>query len=192
MLDISLLRNDLPGVAAALARRGVVLDSATFESLERERKDIQTRTQELQAKRNTQSKQIGIAKGKGEDASALLAEVAGLGDTLKALEAELDAVQAKLRDFLLVLPNLTHASVPTGTSEKDNVEVRRWGTPRVFDFPAKDHADLGEALRMLDFAPAAKLSGARFSLLRGDLARLHRALAQLMLDVQTREHGYVE
>jgi seryl-tRNA synthetase len=192
MLDISLLRNDLPGVAAALARRGVVLDSATFESLERERKDIQTRTQELQAKRNTQSKQIGIAKGKGEDASALLAEVAGLGDTLKALEAGLDAVQIKLRDFLLVLPNITHASVPTGTSEKDNVEVRRWGTPRTFDFPAKDHADLGEALGMLDFATAAKLSGARFSLLRGDLARLHRALAQLMLDVQTREHGYVE
>ena len=192
MLDIGLLRNDLPGVAAALAKRGVALDTAMFESLERERKDIQTRTQELQAKRNAQSKQIGIAKGKGEDASAMLAEVAGLGDTLKALETELDAVQTKLRDFLLVLPNITHASVPTGTSEKDNVEVRRWGTPRTFDFPAKEHADLGEALGLLDFATAAKLSGARFSLLRGDLARLHRALAQLMLDVQTREHGYVE
>jgi len=192
MLDIGLLRNDLPGVAAALAKRGVALDTAMFESLERERKDIQTRTQELQAKRNAQSKQIGIAKGKGEDAGPLLAEVAGLGDTLKALETELDAVQTKLRDFLLVLPNITHASVPTGTSEKDNVEVRRWGTPRTFDFPAKEHADLGEALGLLDFATAAKLSGARFSLLRGDLARLHRALAQLMLDVQTREHGYVE
>jgi len=192
MLDIGLLRNDLPGVAAALAKRGVALDTAMFESLERERKDIQTRTQELQAKRNAQSKQIGIAKGKGEDAGPLLAEVAGLGDTLKALETELDAVQTKLRDFLLVLPNITHASVPSGTSEKDNVEVRRWGTPRTFDFPAKEHADLGEALGLLDFATAAKLSGARFSLLRGDLARLHRALAQLMLDVQTREHGYVE
>jgi len=192
MLDIGHFRNDLAGVAAALAKRGVALDGATFESLERERKDIQTRTQELQARRNASSKQIGIAKGKGEDASALLAEVAGLGDTLKALEAELDAVQTKLRDFLLVLPNLTHASVPAGTSEKDNVEVRRWGTPRTFDFPARDHADLGEALGLLDFATAAKLSGARFSLMRGDLARLHRALAQLMLDVQTREHGYVE
>jgi seryl-tRNA synthetase len=192
MLDIGLLRNDLPGVAAALAKRGVTLDTAAFEALERERKDIQTRTQDLQSKRNTLSKQIGAAKQKGEDASALLAEVGGLGDTLKALEGELDAVQGKLRDFLLVIPNLTHVSVPTGTSEKDNVEVRRWGAPRTFDFAPKDHADLGEALGLLDFETAAKLSGSRFSLLRGDLARLHRALAQFMLDVQTREHGYVE
>jgi seryl-tRNA synthetase len=192
MLDASLLRNDLAGVAAALAKRGAVLDTATFETLERERKDIQVRTQELQNRRNTLSKQIGIAKGKGEDASALLADVAGLGDTLKTLEAELAAVQEKLRAFLLLLPNLTHASVPAGTSSDDNVEVRRWGDPPAFAFKAQDHADLGEALGLLDFGTAAKLSGARFSLLRGDLARLHRALAQLMLDVQTREHGYVE
>jgi len=192
MLDLSLLRTDLAGVAAALAKRGLALDTAAFEALERERKDVQMRTQDLQGRRNALSKQIGIAKGKGEDASALLAEVAGTGDTLVTLEAELASVQEKLRDFLLVLPNLTHASVPPGTSPDDNVEVRRWGSPRAFDFPVKDHADLGEALGLLDFATAAKLSGARFSFMRGDLARLHRALAQLMLDVQTREHGYVE
>ncbi|HVJ73430.1 MAG TPA: serine--tRNA ligase [Casimicrobiaceae bacterium] len=192
MLDLSLLRTDLAGVAAALAKRGLALDTAAFEALERERKDVQMRTQDLQGRRNALSKQIGIAKGKGEDASALLAEVAGTGDTLGTLEAELASVQEKLRDFLLVLPNLTHASVPPGTSPDDNVEVRRWGSPRAFDFPVKDHADLGEALGLLDFATAAKLSGARFSFMRGDLARLHRALAQLMLDVQTREHGYVE
>ena len=192
MLDLSLLRTDLAGVAAALAKRGLALDTAAFEALERERKDVQMRTQDLQGRRNALSKQIGIAKGKGEDASALLAEVAGTGDTLGTLEAELASVQEKLRDFLLVLPNLTHASVPPGTSPDDNVEVRRWGSPRAFDFPVKDHADLGEALGLLDFATAAKLSGARFSFMRGDLARLHRAHAQLMLDVQTREHGYVE
>jgi seryl-tRNA synthetase len=192
MLDITLLRNDLAGVAAGLARRGVAFDAPAFEALERERKDLQTRTQELQSRRNTLSKEIGIAKGKGADASALLAEVAGLGDTLKAMEAELASVQEKLRDFLLVLPNLTHPSVPAGSSPDDNVEIRRWGEPRALGFPAKDHADLGEALGLLDFATAAKLSGARFSLLRGALARLHRALAQFMLDLQTREHGYVE
>ena len=192
MLDIHLLRHDLPAVAAGLAKRGVVLDTAAFEALERERKDIQVRTQDLQNRRNVLSKAIGAAKSKGEDASALLAEVAGTGDEQKALEAELDRVQAKLRDFLLLLPNLTHASVPTGRSSDDNVEVRRWGAPPAFDFAVKDHADLGEGLGLLDFATAAKLSGARFSFLRGDLARLHRALAQLMLDVQTREHGYVE
>jgi seryl-tRNA synthetase len=192
MLDINLLRNDLPAVAAGLAKRGVTLDVARFEALERERKDIQTRTQELQNRRNVQSKAIGAAKAKGQDASALLAEVAGLGDELKRLESGLDGVQAKLRDFLLELPNLTQPDVPVGRSSDDNVEVRRAGTPRTFDFPVKDHADLGEALGLLDFATAAKLAGARFTFLRGDLARLHRALAQLMLDVHTREHGYVE
>jgi seryl-tRNA synthetase len=192
MLDINLLRNDLAGVTAGLAKRGVTLDAAAFESLERERKDIQTRTQDLQSKRNTLSKQIGIAKGKGEDASALLTEVGGLGDELKRLEAELDRVQAKLRDFLLDLPNLTHADTPVGRSSDDNPEVRRWGTPRAFDFVARDHTDIGEGLGLLDFATAAKISGARFSFLRGDLARLHRALAQFMLDVQTGEHGYTE
>ena len=192
MLDINLLRNDLAGVTAGLAKRGVTLDAAAFESLERERKDIQTRTQDLQSKRNTLSKQIGIAKGKGEDASALLTEVGGLGDELKRLEAELDRVQVKLRDFLLDLPNLTHADTPVGRSSDDNPEVRRWGTPRAFDFVARDHTDIGEGLGLLDFTTAAKISGARFSFLRGDLARLHRALAQFMLDVQTGEHGYTE
>ena len=192
MLDINALRNDLPGVAAALARRGVALDTARFETMEGERKRIQTRTQELQAKRNALSKQVGIAKGRGEDASALLAEGAGVGDEQKQLERELDNVQAKLRDFLLELPNVTHSSTPEGRSAEDNIEVRRHGTPRAFDFAPKDHTDLGEALGMLDFATAAKLSGARFTMLRGDLARLHRALAQLMLDTHTREHGYTE
>ena len=192
MLDISLFRHDLPGVAAGLAKRGLALDTAAFEMLERERKDIQVRTQELQNRRNVLSKEIGAAKSKGADASAQLAEVGGVGDALKSLEAELDRVQAKLRDFLLLLPNLTHASVPEGRTSDDNVEVRRWGTPRAFDFAVKDHTDIGEGLGLLDFAAAAKLSGSRFSFLRGDLARLHRALAQFMLDVQTREHGYVE
>jgi seryl-tRNA synthetase len=192
MLDVHLLRDDLAAVVEGLAKRGVKFDAPRFESLERERKEIQTRTQELQAKRNALSKAIGAAKGKGEDASALLAEVAGIGDETKRLEGELDHVQASLRDFLLDLPNLTHPSTPVGATADDNVEIRRWGTPRTFDFPVKDHADLGERLGLLDFATAAKLSGARFSYLRGGLARLHRALAQFMLDVQTREHGYTE
>ena len=192
MLDINLLRNELPAVVAGLAKRGVTVDAARFESLERERKDIQTRTQDLQAKRNTLSKAIGAAKGKGEDASALMAEVAGVGTETKRLEGELDRVQAALRDFLLNLPNLAHPSVPVGKSSDDNVEVRRWGSPRVFDFPVKDHTDIGEGLGLLDFATGAKLSGARFTFLRGGLARLHRALAQFMLDVQTLEHGYTE
>ncbi len=192
MLDINLLRADLPAVAAGLARRGVTLDAERFAALERERKDIQTRTQDLQAKRNALSKQIGAAKGKGEDASVLLAEVAGIGDETKSLEGALDLVQRELRAFLLDLPNLTHESTPVGRSEADNVEIRRWGTPRTFDFAVRDHTDLGEALGELDFATAAKLSGARFSFLRGGLARMHRALAQFMLDTHTREHGYTE
>jgi len=192
MLDINLFRSDLPGVAAGLAKRGVVLDTARFEALERERKNLQTRTQDLQARRNTLSKQVGAAKGRGEDASALLAEVAGIGEQTKRLEGELDGIQRALRDFLLELPNLTHASVPVGGSADDNVEVRRWGTPRSFDFAVRDHTDIGEALGLLDFATAAKISGARFTFLRGALARLHRALAQFMLDTQTVEHGYTE
>jgi len=192
MLDINLFRNDLPGVVAGLAKRGVALDVARFEALEAERKRIQTQTQDLQAKRNTLSKAIGAAKGRGEDASALLADVAGIGDQTTRLEASLAGVQVELRDFLLDLPNLTHASTPDGKSEQDNVEVRRWGTPRAFEFPVRDHVDLGEALGLLDFATAAKLAGSRFSFLRGSLARLHRALAQFMLDVHTREHGYTE
>ncbi len=192
MLDINLFRNDLAAVTSGLALRGVALDTRRFESLEARRKDLQTRAQDLQAKRNALSKQIGIAKGKGNDATPLLAEVAGLGDEQKRLESELESVQAQLRDFLLDLPNLTHPSTPSGKSAADNIEIRRWGTPPEFKFPAKDHADIGEALGQLDFATAAKLSGARFSFLRGDLARLHRALAQFMLDTHTREHGYTE
>jgi len=192
MLDINTLRNDLPGVAAALATRGVTLDAALFESLERERKRIQTRTQELQARRNALSKEIGVEKGAGRDAAPMLREVAGLGDELNALEHELDRVQVNLREFLLELPNVTHASTPVGRSADDNVELRRHGAPRTFDFPFRDHTDLGEALGLLDFATAAKLSGARFTFLRGDLARLHRALAQWMLDTHTLEHGYTE
>jgi len=192
MLDVNLLRRDLPSVAAALAARGVTLDTARFESLESQRKTIQTQTQALQAKRNAISKEIGAAKGRGEDAAPLMAEVAGIGDETKRLEAELERLQSSLSDFLLELPNLSHPSVPIGRSADDNVEVRRWGTPRAFDFPVRDHTELGESLGGLDFATAAKLSGARFTFLRGGLARLHRALAQFMLDVQTGEHGYVE
>ncbi len=192
MLDINLLRSDIARVAAGLAKRGVTLDIAAFEDLEARRKDIQTRTQDLQAKRNALSKQIGIAKGKGTDASALMSEVAGLGAELTSLEAALAGVQNALRDFLLGLPNLTHPSVPEGRAAEDNIELRRWGSPRTFDFPVRDHTDIGEGLGLLDFATAAKLSGARFSFLRGDLARLHRALAQFMLDTHTREHGYTE
>ncbi|MBK9676303.1 MAG: serine--tRNA ligase [Betaproteobacteria bacterium] len=192
MLDINLFRNDLAAVAAGLAKRGLALDTAAFEALEARRKDIQTRTQDLQARRNALSKAVGAAKGKGEDAGALLAEVGGIGDELKRLEGALDAVQGEVRDFLLGLPNLTHDSTPVGRGSDDNVEIARWGTPREFDFPVRDHTDVGETLGLLDFATAAKLSGARFSFLRGDLARLHRALAQFMLDTHTREHGYVE
>src|SRR5947208_13052406 len=192
MLDINLLRNDLPAVAAGLAKRGVTLDVAQFEALEAERKVIQTRTQELQARRNALSKQIGIAKGRGEDASKLLADVGDLGEELERLEAELARVQYGLREFLLNLPNLTHPTTPIGTTSLDNAEVRRTGQPRSFDFPVKDHVDLGEALGLLDFPVAAKLSGARFSFLRGEFARLHRALGQFMLDVHTRDHSYTE
>jgi len=192
MLDINQLRADPGAVAAGLAKRGVKLDTARFEALEARRKDIQTRTQDLQQRRNALSKQVGIAKAKGEDASAVLAEVSGIGDEVRRLEAALEEVQGGLRDFLLDLPNLTHASTPVGKGAEDNVEVRRWGEPRAFGFAVRDHVDLGEGLGLLDFATATKLSGARFSFLRGDLARLHRALAQMMLDTHTREHGYTE
>ena len=192
MLDINLIRNDLPAVVAALALRGVALDAARFAALERERKDLQMRTQDLQARRNALSKQIGATKAKSEDASALLAEVAGIGNETRRLEGELERVQGELRDFLLNLPNVAHSSVPVGKTSGDNVEIRRWGTPRPFAFPVLDHTDIGEGLGLLDFATAAKLSGARFTFLRGGLARLHRALGQFMLDWQTTEHGYTE
>ncbi len=192
MLDIQLLRSDLEGVAKRLAARRFELDVARFRALEQERKEIQTRTQELQARRNHTSKLIGQAKAKGEDAAALMAQVSDLGDDLKRAEAGLEQVQEKLQDILLGIPNLPHDSVPFGTSEADNAELRRVGTPRAFDFPVKDHVDLGEGLQMLDFTTASKISQARFSVMRGPLARLHRALAQFMLDVHTSEHGYTE
>ncbi|HQR50715.1 MAG TPA: serine--tRNA ligase [Methylophilaceae bacterium] len=191
MLDIQHFRTDLDGVAARLVARGYTLDTATFSALEGQRKEVQTRTQELQAKRNATSKQIGIAKSRGEDVSAILAEVANLGDALKADEEKLAVIQAQMQDWLLNVPNLPHASVSVGKSEADNVEVRRWGTPRGFDFEVKDHVDVGGALG-LDFDTGAKLAGARFTFMRGQIARLHRALAQFMLDTQTAEHGYTE
>ncbi len=191
MLDIQALRNDLSGIAARLVTRGYTLDVARFEQLESERKIIQTRTQDLQAKRNSSSKMIGQAKAKGADTSAIMAEVAGLGDELKQLEAQLEHIQQDLQAFLAIIPNTPHASVPVGKSEADNLEVRRVGSPPVFDFAVKDHVSVGEAIG-LDFETAAKISGARFSLLKGSLARLHRALSQFMLDTHTDQHGYTE
>jgi seryl-tRNA synthetase len=191
MLDIQALRNDLDGVVAQLKRRGFEFDSAKFTALETERKTVQTRTQDLQAKRNNTSKQIGMAKAKGEDVSAIMAEVAGLGEQLKADETRLNELQAELQNLLLNVPNLPHVSVPDGKSEQDNVEVRRVGVPRVFDFEVKDHTDVGTPLG-LDFDTGAKLAGARFTLMRGQIAKLHRALAQFMLDTQTEQHGYTE
>jgi seryl-tRNA synthetase len=192
MLDIQLIRNDLDGVAAKLATRGVTLDVAAFRALEERRKTSQVRTQELQARRNASSKQIGELKRKGGDTAALMAEMAGVGDELKSIETDLEGIQAQLTDLLLSIPNLPHASVPTGKSGEENLEVRRVGEPRKFDFAPKDHVDVGTGLGLLDFDAAVKISGARFTLMKGPLARLHRALAQFMLDVHTTEHGYTE
>ncbi|MGY8524815.1 serine--tRNA ligase [Paracidovorax citrulli] len=191
MLDIQLLRKDLDNVAQRLATRGFQLDVAAFQSLETERKQLQTRTEDLQARRNALSKQIGMAKGKGEDASALMAEVGGIGDELKASAARLEDIQAQLQQLMLSIPNLPHEGVPVGKDETQNVEVRRVGTPRSFDFAVRDHVDVGEKLG-LDFETATKVAGSRFAMLRGGLARLHRALTQLMLDTHTLEHGYTE
>ena len=191
MLDIQALRNDLDGVVSALKKRGFDFDAAGFLALEQTRKTLQTRTQDLQAKRNNASKLIGMAKAKGEDVSAVMAEVAGLGDQLKADEAQLSELQAQLQALLLNVPNLPHDSVPAGLSEADNVEVRKVGVPRQFDFAVKDHTDVGAPLG-LDFDTGIKLSGARFTFMRGAIAKLHRALAQFMLDTQTEQHGYTE
>jgi len=191
MLDIQALRNDLDGVVSQLQARGFEFDAAKFSALEQERKTVQTNTQDLQAKRNNASKQIGFAKSKGEDVSAIMAEVAGLGEQLKAGETRLAELQAELQSMLLNVPNLPHLSVPVGKSEADNVEVRKVGTPRSFDFEIKDHTDVGTPLG-LDFDTGAKLSGARFTLMRGQIAKMHRALAQFMLDTQTEQHGYEE
>jgi seryl-tRNA synthetase len=192
MLDIQLLRNDIQGVANRLAGRGFTLDTGEFERLEAKRKAIQTETQELQAKRNQLSKAVGQAKAKSEDASALMAQVGAQAARLKELEQQLPEVQAELENFMLVIPNLPHDSVPVGKSADDNPEVRHIGTPRQFDFQVRDHVELGERLKLLDFDVAAKISGARFVMMKGPIARLHRALAQFMLDVHTQEHGYTE
>jgi seryl-tRNA synthetase len=192
MLDIQQLRSNLDAVAEGLAKRGKPIDFTEFSALEAERKTLQTRTQELQAQRNSLSKQIGMLKGQGKDASEVMAQVGALGDALKASEQRLAELLAQFNAILAALPNMPDESVPVGADESSNVEVKRWGTPRVFDFPVKDHTDVGEAIGQLDFATAAKISGSRFSLLKGGLARLHRALAQFMLDTHTEQHGYTE
>ena len=193
MLDPALLRSRLAETAARLKEtRGFELDVSAVEALEAERKRLATETQELQNLRNTRSKAIGQAKAKGEDAAPLLAEVAGIGDRLKANEAALAEVQAKLADVALGIPNLPHESVPLGKDETGNAEQLRWGTPRAFDFEVKDHVDLGARHGWLDADAGARLSGARFTVLRGQLARLHRALAQFMIDLHTGQHGYLE
>ncbi|MGB4857884.1 MAG: serine--tRNA ligase [Dokdonella sp.] len=193
MLDPALLRGQLASVAERLATRGTyTLDVATLEALEADRKAVQVQTQELQNLRNSRSKAIGIAKGKGEDSAALMAEVAAIADQLKANEERLADIQKSIADIALAMPNLPDASVPVGRDESDNVEQSRWGTPRSFDFPVRDHVDLGAHKGWLDAETAAKISGSRFTVLRGELARLHRALAQFMLNLHVEEHGYTE
>ncbi|WBX92995.1 serine--tRNA ligase [Pseudoxanthomonas mexicana] len=193
MLDPVLLRTQPAELAQRLKEtRGFDLDVSRIADLEAARKQIQKRTEELQNLRNTRSKAIGQAKAKGEDVSALMAEVAGFGDELKASEVKLDEIRAEIEGIALGIPNLPHASVPVGSDEAGNAEQHRWGTPRTFDFPVKDHVELGARHGWLDADTAAKLSGARFTVLRGQLARLHRALAQFMLDLHTNEHGYEE
>ena len=194
MLDLNLLRKNLDGVVASLEKRKSpqpFLDVDRFVALESERKLIQTRTEELQARRNSLSKQIGQLKAKGQDTAAVMAEVGGIGDELKNSAERLDVLQGQMADLLLHIPNLPQDSVPVGSDESANVEVRRWGAPRTLDFPVKDHVDLGEPLG-LDFETGAKLSGARFTFMKGPVARLHRALAQFMLDTHTTRHGYTE
>ncbi len=192
MLDPKLLRTNVDDVARQLARRGFRLDTQALAALEETRKRVQVAAQQFQQERNAKSKAIGIAKGKGDDTTALMQEVAQIGAALKQTEAELDQIQNDINEIALGVPNIPHASVPDGKDENDNKEVRRWGEPREFDFKPKDHVDLGAALGMLDFDVAAKIAGARFVVMNGSLARLHRALIQFMLDLHTREHGYQE
>jgi seryl-tRNA synthetase len=192
MIDPLMLRTRAEEVRAGLKRRGIDLDTRAYEGLETERKQLQVRTQELQAQRNAKSKAIGIAKSKGEDVSAMLAEVAGLGDELVACEQRLTGLQERINDFALGLPNIPHASVPDGREETGNVELRRWGTAPTFNFTPRDHVDLGERLQAMDFDMAAKITSARFVVLSGALARMQRALTQFMLDLHTGEHGYTE
>ena len=192
MLDPKLLRTQLEETTRQLARRGFALDIQAIASLEEKRKSVQVITQQFQAERNAKSKAIGMAKAKGEDATRLMEEVANIGAALKQAETELEQIQKEIEDIALGIPNLPHASVPDGRDERDNKEVRRWGEPGTFDFTPKDHADLGVALGMLDFEAATKIAGARFVIMHGPLARMHRALIQFMLDLHTREHGYTE
>jgi len=192
MLDSKLIRTDLDQVAAALARRGFVLDTARLEELEERRKSLQMKAQELQTQRNRRSREIGMAKAAGVDIGPLLEQIEGLGSQHKAAETELAQLQDELGDVLMGIPNIPHESVPEGRSEAENLEIRRWGEPRAVDFEPVDHVDLGERLGLLDFQSAARISGARFSVMQGPLARLHRALIQFMLDTHTREHGYTE
>ncbi|MCG7601974.1 serine--tRNA ligase [Halomonas sp. McH1-25] len=192
MLDPKLLRSDLEQVAQRLAKRGYALDVTQFEALESRRRDLQTETEQLQNERNTRSKAIGKAKAAGEDIEPLLAEVSDLGDRLDIAKSQLAEVAGEMESLMASLPNLPHDSVPEGADESDNVELYRWGTPREFEFEVKDHVDLGAKLGYLDFEMASKLTGSRFAVMRGPIARLHRALAQFMLDKQTLEHGYEE
>ncbi len=192
MLDPKLLRTDIESTAKKLARRGFALDTVALANLEEKRKHVQVATQQLQAERNAQSKAIGMAKAKGENTSQAMKEVADIGTALKQAETELEQVQAELTQIALGIPNIPHESVPDGKDETANAEIRRWGEPRKLDFKPKDHADLGDALGMMDFDTAAKIAGARFVVMSGSLARLHRALIQFMLDLHTREHSYTE
>ena len=193
MLDAKLLRTDLDNIAKQLAKRGFELDTVTLSALEEQRKAIQVKTQELQNERNTRSKSIGQAKARGEDIAPLLAHVSQLGNDLDAAKAEQDEVLVKIDAIASAIPNLLDDSVPDGKDEDDNVELKRWGTPREFDFEVKDHVDLGFSVdKGLDFESGAKLAGTRFAVMRGKIARLHRAIAQFMLDTHTEEHGYQE
>lgn len=192
MLDPQALRNDITRVANALAKRNYKLDTASIETLEAKRKAVQIKTQELQQLRNLRSKEIGKAKAQGKDAQLLLDEVANLGDELKSSEDELNQIQDDLNEIVMGIPNIPHESVPEGKTEEDNEEVRRWGEPKVFDFEVKDHVDLGESLGLLDFEAGVRIAGSRFSVMQGGIARLHRALAQFMLDTHINEHGYTE
>lgn len=192
MLDPRIVRSELDEVASQLARRGFALDKAAFAALEAKRRDVQARTQTLQSERNARSKMIGQAKARGEDIAPLLAEVDSFGDELKKMEVELDGIQLALEDILLGVPNILDADVPEGRDENQNVEIHRWGTPRVFDFEIKDHIAIGAGLGGMDFESATKIAGARFVTLKGQISRLQRALTQFMLDVHSEQHGYLE
>jgi len=192
MLDPRIVRSELDEVASQLARRGFELDKAAFAELEAKRRDVQARTQTLQSERNSRSKMIGQAKARGEDIAPLLAEVDSFGDELKRMEGELDGIQTALEEILLGVPNLLDAEVPEGRDENQNVEIHRWGTPRVFDFEIKDHIAIGAGLGGMDFESATKIAGARFVTLKGHISRLQRALTQFMLDLHSEQHGYLE